>query len=115
MAQVGRPIVPIVHHLSSFSSRKDVITFELRFPPKLRTKVPNFPEFSSQRGSWLVRGREYRKFFFQNSFRIVDTMTMITIKRSRVIRRETIELVDRESTFSAEFRSGADSLALLGP
>lgn len=40
---------------------------------------------------------------------------MITIKRSRVIRRETIELVDRESTFSAEFRSGADSLALLGP
>lgn len=52
----NRPSSPL-----SPSSRKDVITFELRFPPMLRTKVPNFPEFSSQRGTWLVRGRKYRK------------------------------------------------------
>lgn len=71
--------------------------------------------FSRLKSRETEKKKEYRKFFFQNSFRIVDTMTMITIKRSRVIRRETIELVDRESTFSAEFRSGADSLALLGP
>ena len=72
--------------------------------------------FSRLKSRETEKKKEYRKFFFQNSFKIfVDTMTMITIKRSRVIRRETIELVDRESTFSAEFRSGADSLALLGP